>query len=139
MIYKLAKDVRIGDFLFNDELLPEQVLTIVQEVKVGYYAPMSGAGESINSFIHVISNSHIKFFDLGTLIVNGLLASCYANVLSHQLAHWMMAPLRWNYLLHEALGVKQHLHQEIGIHPFAIWMINLAERFIPKQISLMVT
>jgi len=139
MIYKLAKDVRIGDFLFNDELLPEQVLTIVQEVKVGYYAPMSGAGESINSFIHVISNSRIIFFDLGTLIVNGLLASCYANVLSHQLAHWMMAPVRWSYLLHEALGVKQHLHQEIGVHPFAIWMINLAERFIPKQISLMVT
>ena len=47
MMYKLAKDVRIGEFLFNDELLPEQVLSIIQEVKVGYFAPMSEAGECI--------------------------------------------------------------------------------------------
>ena len=44
MIYKLAKNVRIGEFLFNDELVSEQVLSITQEMKIGYYAPKSGTG-----------------------------------------------------------------------------------------------
>ena len=45
MIYKLAKNVRIGDFLLNDELAPEEVVSITQAMKVGYYAPKSETGE----------------------------------------------------------------------------------------------
>ena len=45
VIYKLAKDVRVGEFLLNDELFPEEVSSIIQETKVGYYAPMSESGK----------------------------------------------------------------------------------------------
>ncbi|CAF4747231.1 unnamed protein product, partial [Rotaria sp. Silwood2] len=118
IVYKLAKHVKIGDFLLNDQLLPEQVVSIKQEIKIGYYAPMS---------------------DAGTIVVNRLLASCYANVFSHQLAHWMMAPARLNYRLRVALGIKQHLQQHIGLHPFAAWMMNWAERLLPKQFSILIS
>ncbi|CAF0854419.1 unnamed protein product [Didymodactylos carnosus] len=45
MIYKFAKEVKVDDSLFNDELGEEKVISIGQEVKVGYYAPLSGSGE----------------------------------------------------------------------------------------------
>ncbi|CAF2896650.1 unnamed protein product [Rotaria sp. Silwood2] len=118
IVYKFAKNIKVGETLLNDQLLPEPVVRIKQEIKVGYYAPMSGAG---------------------ILSVNGLLASCYANVFSHQLAHWMMAPARLNYRLQVALGIKQHFHQDIGLHPFAAWIMKWAERLLPKQFSILIT
>ncbi|KAJ8393890.1 hypothetical protein AAFF_G00056190 [Aldrovandia affinis] len=47
----------------------------------------------------------------GTLVVNGVLASCYAAVDQHRLAHWAFAPLR---LLYRWTGPSGH--QGDGIH-----------------------
>ena len=43
----------------------------------------------------------------GTIVVDGILASCYALVEDQQLAHWMFAPLRYmNYLLPGLVGME---------------------------------
>ncbi|XP_029109519.1 sonic hedgehog protein A-like [Scleropages formosus] len=35
----------------------------------------------------------------GTLVVDGVLASCYAAIRDHTWAHWALAPVRWTYTL----------------------------------------
>ncbi|XP_061579684.1 indian hedgehog B protein-like [Cololabis saira] len=49
----------------------------------------------------------------GSIVVNGVLASCYAFVDSHELSHWAMAPLRF---LYSFLGPSQA--QSDGLHWF---------------------
>ncbi|CAF1072559.1 unnamed protein product [Didymodactylos carnosus] len=44
MIYKLAKDIKVGDFVYNEQLIPTEVRNITIEIKTGYYAPMSESG-----------------------------------------------------------------------------------------------
>ena len=68
-----AKDVKIGDLLFshlkNDHV---KVIDISVEAEKGAYAPLT---------------------EDGTLFVNNILVSCYANIQSHKLAHFSMQPI----------------------------------------------
>ena len=45
-------------------------------------------------FSCVISGAYVPLTEHGTIIVDGVLASCYASF-NHQLAHFFLAPLRW--------------------------------------------
>ncbi|XP_049870430.1 indian hedgehog protein [Pectinophora gossypiella] len=73
-----AADVRVGDVLLTrgpgGVMRPSRVVTTSTVVRLGVYAPLTRAG---------------------TIIVDDALASCYALVRSHSLAHAAMAPLRW--------------------------------------------
>ena len=68
-----AKDVKIGDLLFS-QLTNEQVkvIDISNEIEKGAYAPLT---------------------EDGTLFVNNILVSCYANIQSHKIAHAAMQPI----------------------------------------------
>ncbi|KAM9709826.1 indian hedgehog signaling molecule a [Menidia menidia] len=55
----------------------------------------------------------------GSIVVNGVLASCYAAVDSHRLSHWALAPLR---LLYSVMGPSQA--QSNGMH----WYPRLLQR-----------
>jgi hypothetical protein len=47
LIYKLAKDVQIGDQLFvlsNQDLVPSSIVEMTINVKRGYYAPLTTEG-----------------------------------------------------------------------------------------------
>lgn len=55
----------------------------------------------------------------GSIVVNGVLASCYAAVDSHHLAHWALAPLRFFYTLTGPWG-----SQADGLH----WYPRLLQR-----------
>uniref|UniRef100_UPI0037E83922 indian hedgehog B protein-like n=1 Tax=Semicossyphus pulcher TaxID=241346 RepID=UPI0037E83922 len=55
----------------------------------------------------------------GSIVVNGVLASCYATVDSHHLAHWVLAPLRFFYSL---MGPSEP--QMDGLH----WYPRLLQR-----------
>ncbi|XP_035458215.1 desert hedgehog protein B [Spodoptera frugiperda] len=73
-----AANVEIGDVLLTrgpaDVMRPSRVVKTRMLSKRGVYAPLTRTG---------------------TIIVDDALASCYALVRSHSLAHAAMAPLRW--------------------------------------------
>ncbi|XP_061092041.1 indian hedgehog signaling molecule a [Conger conger] len=72
----------------------------------------------------------------GTLVVNGIVASCYAAVDQHGLAHWAFAPLR---LLYRWAGPSRH--QGDGIHWYSqalywagTWLLD-SEHFHPWGVA----
>ena len=70
----LAKDARIGDVVFvQDGRKTARIIDIRMEDLPGAYVPLTTSG---------------------TLLVDGVLVSCYTNA-GHRLAHAAMAPLRW--------------------------------------------
>lgn len=74
-------------------------VTFVEEQSgSGLYAPVTGSG---------------------SIVVNGVLASCYAALDSHRLAHWVLAPLRFFYSL---MGPSEA--QSDGLH----WYPRLLQR-----------
>ena len=99
-----ASDVKPGQWLYavgNDwphHLISAKVISISVEHNEGSYAPIT---------------SH------GTIIVDGVLASCYAVVDNHHLAHWVFAPVRlWHSFL-SLVGLLKELdsvHQAEGVH-----------------------
>ncbi|XP_028250064.1 indian hedgehog B protein-like [Parambassis ranga] len=54
----------------------------------------------------------------GSIVVNGVLASCYAAVDSHHLSHWVLTPLRFLYSLIGPSGV-----QDDGLHWYP-WLLH---------------
>jgi hypothetical protein len=71
--YVYAKDLKVGDKLLSED---SESLLRIEEIEIvsgkGAYAPLT---------------------ESGTLLVNGVLASCYAKVSSHRLAHLSMQPV----------------------------------------------
>uniref|UniRef100_H2MNC7 Hedgehog protein n=1 Tax=Oryzias latipes TaxID=8090 RepID=H2MNC7_ORYLA len=58
----------------------------------------------------------------GSIVVNGVLSSCYAAVDSHELSHWAFAPLRF---LYSMLGSSQA--QSDGVHWYPRLLHRLGE------------
>lgn len=81
------------------------VVTFVQERRsTGLYAPLT---------------QH------GSLVVNGVLASCYAAVDNHHLAHWVLAPLRFFYSL---IGPSEP--QTDGLHWYPWFLQKLGQMLL---------
>ena len=80
-----AKDVRVGDKFVTAGGIMRSVLKITAVSDVGLYAPLTMDGN---------------------LLADGVLASCYAHVRSHNLGHFMMTPVR---VLWHAARVIQNL------------------------------
>uniref|UniRef100_A0A3B3CWC5 Hedgehog protein n=1 Tax=Oryzias melastigma TaxID=30732 RepID=A0A3B3CWC5_ORYME len=100
-----ASEVQPGQCVFtsSEESKPHvraSVVTFVEEHRsTGLYAPLT---------------QH------GSIVVNGVLSSCYAAVDSHELSHWAFAPLRF---LYSMLGPSQA--QSDGVH----WYPRLLHSF----------
>ena len=76
IISKLGKDLRVGEHVtsvHNSLLQTSQIVGITSSSHVGVYVPLT---------------------DRGTILVDGVLVSCYTNV-DHSLAHLAFAPARW--------------------------------------------
>ena len=74
--YIPAENVQLGDFLIvveNSVLTLQQVIEVQVEYAFGEYAPLTTEG---------------------TVIVEGVVASCYAQAKSHTIAHLALAPVR---------------------------------------------
>ncbi len=82
----------------SEKIIPAKVTRVYVEHYKGSYAPVT---------------SH------GTIVVDRVLASCYAVVENHDLAHWVFAPVRlWHRVL-SLVGMVTELdsmHQVDGVH-----------------------
>lgn len=95
-----ASEVRPGQCIITQQgkVATLSVVTFVKEqTSVGLYAPLT---------------QH------GSIVVNNVLASCYAAVNSHYLAHWALAPLR---LFYSLMGPSEP--QTDGLHWYP-WLLQ---------------
>ena len=100
-----ASDISLGDYIFtldaNNNVKHSKVIQITTKTAIGKYAPLTAEG---------------------TIIVDGVLASCYANVIAEQSdIHALFAPLR---LLHNFVPAVQGKE---GIHWYATSLIFAKE------------
>ena len=74
---------------------------------------------------------------LGTLIVNGMAASCYSSVISHRLAHSFLAPLRWWYHLGKLFSIEEPFEYSPtgGIHWIPKAMLQLTDQYLPSALT----
>ncbi|XP_026001598.1 indian hedgehog B protein-like [Astatotilapia calliptera] len=98
-----ASEVQPGQCVFTSagEVKSQPKLSVVtfvsEQRSIGLYAPLT---------------QH------GSIVVNGVLASCYAAVDSHHLSHWALAPLR---LFYSLIGPSEA--QNDGLHWYP-WLLH---------------
>lgn len=114
-----ASDIKVGDTLKTGPDGQSSVTKITMATHVGVYAPLTRHG---------------------TMIVDGVLVSCYAHWHSHTIAHLSMAPLRmWTDITSLLTSFsKLFINQSIslqsdfeGIHWYAESLMSIAQKFVP--------
>ncbi|KAG7294861.1 hypothetical protein JYU34_022760, partial [Plutella xylostella] len=105
-----AADVVPGDVVLTRGsgavLVPSRVVAVDYVELKGVYAPLTSEG---------------------TILVDDVLASCYAVVASHGAAHGALAPLRWL----AALGAARDVPR--GVHWYASFLYSTAKYLLPKS------
>ena len=86
-------------------------------MKKGYYAPLTMKG---------------------TLLVNNILASCFALIKDHHLAQYYMFPFRYYYKLNKLFhsNDQSDIHNVEGLHWIIKIMFDFASYFIPQIIII---
>ena len=99
---------------------PSRVVSVEATARRGVYAPLTAAGN---------------------LVVDGVLASCYALVDSQSVAHAAFAPVRWwegarRLLLSApaAEGDQKPKERFVGVHWYAKWLYGLGEMLLPSHL-----
>ncbi len=105
--FKRANKLKSGQLIpiydySKEQYINDEIKSIEMEVVNGFSAPLTTAG---------------------TILVEGILVSCYAVIESHWLAHLSMSPIRWLYALNSnqflpdyIKSIMQLNKQSNGIH-----------------------
>ena len=111
----LAANVRPGHYLVSCSAEPHQpvlteVASVCTTVEQGVYAPLTRCG---------------------VMLVNGIMASCYANTEKHSLAHCAFAPVR----MYTSLRIRKRCERrpKRGVHCYAKFLIAVS-KFAPKTV-----
>jgi hypothetical protein len=123
--YKYAKRLfREDKILAYDEKAKRQIEDKIRSILIepvqGYVAPLTMSG---------------------TILVNNILASCYAVVESHALGHSVMAPVRWWYTLNNQLShlidAKTQIEQQAnGTHWYPQLLASVTDQFLTSVIKI---
>lgn len=114
--YMFADKIQEGDYLLvsvNSNLIPKKVVRVAVTLSEGVFAPLTAAG---------------------TIIVNQVVASCYAVVNSQDVAHWSFMPFRLAKSLSNWFTSNKILsptHQN-GIHWYAKALYSVKDVFLPE-------
>ena len=112
-----ASEIKLGNLLYtsNGSASEYKAVTRISMVtEIGVYAPLTMQG---------------------TLLVDGILVSCYATWPSHDVAHLAMAPLRAAYTITGAWNLMDrifwsHYQQRDGISWYALALMALTNTFL---------
>ena len=105
-----AADVQIGDEMIAHNSQNVKVVKIETEIKEGFTAPLTQEG---------------------TILVNDILVSCYAEVNSHWLAHMVMKPVNIWYQISKYIGLSETANRD-GLHSYASFLFDLSATFLPS-------
>jgi len=82
------------------------------------------------------SGVYAPITERGTIVVDDVIVSCYAEFSSHVTAHACLSPLRYAYYvsrwLFEQSAADADAHLD-GVHWYATLLRRLAETFVPQQ------
>ncbi|XP_056643310.1 desert hedgehog protein A [Diorhabda sublineata] len=128
-----AESIIVGDKLLvsvsnNSNLVSDSVISITAVLRTGVYAPLT---------------------EVGTVVINDVVVSCYATVDSQTVAHWAFLPLRlvWNFKqsLWKAWSVVSNpfstrstenlVPKQIGVHWYAKILYSMAHYVIPSHLN----
>lgn len=124
--FKLARDLKRGDYIVTYDhdtsgQSVEKIESILIEYVRSYAAPLT---------MH------------GTLLANNILVSSYASIDDHHLAHKLMSPVRWWYLIQNKFMerfVKRAMfndnYAQLLINPFQIEKQSNGTHWFPKLLS----
>ncbi len=127
--FKFAKDLNREDIIITYDFekqsqIDEKIKSILIEPVEGYAAPLTMSG---------------------TMIVDGVLTSCYAIIDSQFIAHTVMAPIRWWYSMHglidqaapeSLLNTIQIEKQMNGTHWYPQMLQSFTSDYLNKFIKL---
>lgn len=128
-----AEQLKIGDYLLvrdTNELVVNDTLVNVRSVlKRGVYAPLTTTG---------------------TVVVDDVVASCYAIIDSQTIAHWAFAPVRfvsnardsmnliWNYVRHPVNSLSEYkakttTNPKVGVHWYPKMLYTIANYLLSSH------
>ncbi len=134
--YVPAKQVKVGDVLYvmsDDQVMLSPVIKVIVEMKTGYYAPLTTSGKNRSIALEVYCISIV----IGTMLVNGIMASCFSNVKSHEAAQSYMGPLRWYHWLTQSLSMSEPFggQNTEGVHFVPQTMYEIAQFLYPSALQ----
>ena len=131
LIAHISKETRKLEFVFAKELKLDDQL-VVETTNGERKHDRCTKIESIQD-----KGAYAPLTESGTIMVNNVLASCYANTYNHELAHLVFKPVRFWYTYindYVATANSTDLKREDGINWYAKAFLNIVNT-IPEVIS----
>lgn len=116
-----AQTVQVGQFVLvndnNSEIRASQVTHVTSQTVTGVYAPLTNDG---------------------TIVVNGVVTSCYGIINSERIAHLSCSPLRWMHTLSKYIPFISRDTEQNGIHWYAEFLYSVGRIFLSPDLLYIV-